>query len=181
MVSSRASALVLCSVILMPGAALGYGGGLGPIEKNDKGKATDYRNPQPDKSQPPDAHPRRYHVTVCADNTWYGPWTPPEWRGLDGGVSTNITAKGQNHGYAKGSDGTDGGLQVKGGGTGSTDPASISFSDIALTKHGVTIVLTIRVIQCPGAQPYSPKNPKGKVDPPGGMFDKRPAEMKPGG
>ena len=130
MASSRrfASVLVSLALVLASGAALGYGGGLGPIEKNDKGKATDYRNPQPDPRQPVDVHPRRYHVTVCADNTWYGPWTPPEWRGLDGAVSANITAKGQNHGYAKGSDGSDGGLQVKGGGTGSTDPASISRS-----------------------------------------------------
>ncbi len=186
MPSSRriAHALILGGVLAAfgAGAVLGYGGGLGPAEKDANGHWTDYRNPQPDAGQPANAHPRRYHVTVCSDNTWYGPWVPPEWRGRDDArVLTDPPGRRQNHGYAKGSDGTEGGLQVMGGGTGSADPASISFSDIALSKDGVAIALTVRVIHCPGARPYSPKNPKGKVDPVGGMQDTRPAPMKPGG
>ncbi|HWA30584.1 MAG TPA: hypothetical protein VG867_05785 [Rhizomicrobium sp.] len=160
----KRSSRLLCASLLGPAAALlfvtaslGYGGSLGRDEKDANGNWTDFKNPlpTPDPEHPDQVLPHHYHVTVCNNGSWYGYWVPPEWQGVDGGVTHSDETPGQ-HGYAKGSDGTEGGLQVMGNGRGGDSV------DVTLRKGGGNeITLTIRVIPCDSNHHYSRNNPHG--------------------
>jgi hypothetical protein len=140
MKASTKSLLMVASALWIVGssAAWGYGGTIGPAEYVGMPKqATNYKNPLPVAGQP-----HRYHVTICNDGNWYGAWYPAEWNGNDDRVQATPSGNNQ-HGYAKEEDGTGGGVQIMGNGRGG-DSIEVTLHK----KHGQTVYLRIRVIDC---------------------------------
>lgn len=144
---------ILTFWFLMNGSVWGYSGTIGPAEfvgVSPNKVATDFKNPLPSPG-----NPHHYHVTICNNGAWYGVWHPREWRGNKGAVQGR-PKKNNQHGYAKEEDGTGGGVQIMGNGTGSHD------IEITLRKeNGTTVYLMIHVVNC--SQPLAPGATRGRL------------------